>query len=82
MDLEQRRLREPVAKTAQLLSLLMLSSMATGCMWWEDEEVTEEERGAFEFDQQVPITTRYHYPGTVAEPVSYTHLTLPTLCSV
>ena len=57
-----------MTKVAQLLSLLMLSSMVTGCMWWEDEEVIEEERGAFEFDQQVPITTWYHYPGTIVEP--------------
>ncbi len=48
--------------------MLLLSSAMTGCMWWKDDEVAEEEKGPFEFDQQVPITTWYHYPGTVAEP--------------
>ena len=30
----------------------------------------------------LPIIKKYTYPGAVPIPVSYTHLTLPTICSV
>ena len=55
-------------RIASLLVLLMLSSTITGCLWWEDEEKVHVEEGPFVFDQAIPITTWYHYPGTVSAP--------------
>ena len=55
-------------RIASLLVLLMLSSTITGCLWWEDEEEVRVEEGPFVFDQAIPITTWYHYPGTVSAP--------------
>ena len=57
-----------MTRVAHLLVLLMLSSTISGCLWWGEDEVVEEETGPFDFDQEVPITTWYHYPGTVSEP--------------
>ena len=64
-----------MTKVAQLLSLLMLSSMVTGCMWWEDEEVIEEEdietgelvehstgnKAIFLTEGEEPETNRYNF---------------------
>ena len=57
-----------MTRVAHLLVLLMLSSTISGCLWWGEDDIDEEETGPFDFEQEVPITTWYHYPGTVSEP--------------
>ena len=57
-----------MSRVAHLLILLMLSSTISGCLWWEKDAVDEIEMGPFNFEQTTPITTWYHYPGTVSEP--------------
>ena len=54
-----------MSRIAPLLILLMLSSTIGGCLWWEEEEEVVEEEGPFVFEQEIPITTWYHYPGSV-----------------
>ena len=57
-----------MTRVAHLLVVLMLSSSLSGCLWWGEDEIVEEETGPFNFDQETPFTTWYHYPGTVSEP--------------
>jgi len=54
---------------AGLLVLVILSSSLSGCLLWGEEEAEEGEgTGPFAFDEDIPSTTWYHYPGTVTEP--------------
>ena len=53
---------------ASLLFLLMISSTIGGCLWWEEEVEEVIESGPFSFEQAIPITTWYHYPGSVSAP--------------
>ena len=46
---------------------IVISSITTGCTWWEEPAVEEPVDGAFEFGRDVPITTWFHYPGTTSE---------------
>ena len=55
-------------RVAPILVLLMLSSTIGGCLWWEEEEEIVIEGGPFSFDQDRPITTWYHYAGSVSAP--------------
>jgi len=55
-------------RVAPILALLMLSSTIGGCLWWEEEEEIVIESGPFSFDQDMPITTWYHYAGSVSAP--------------
>ena len=57
-----------MCRIAPLLVLLMLSSTIGGCLWWEEEEEERFESSPFSFEQSVPITTWYHYPGSVSAP--------------
>ncbi|HJM24000.1 MAG TPA: hypothetical protein QF461_05945, partial [Candidatus Thalassarchaeum sp.] len=53
----------------QLLVLLLLGSSLSGCFFWKDDgSMEEEEVGPFSFNEPIPETTWYHYPGTVSEP--------------
>ena len=49
--------------------MVILSSSLSGCLLWGEEEAEEGEgTGPFAFDEDIPSTTWYHYPGTVTEP--------------
>jgi hypothetical protein len=54
---------------AAALVLVLLSSSLSGCFFWVDDAPSvSEEVGPFVFDEAIPTTTWYHYPGTVTEP--------------
>ena len=65
---QRGRQPRPVSRVTHLLVLLMLSSAISGCLWWGEDGVVEEVTGPFNFNQEIPFTTWYHYPGTVSEP--------------
>ncbi|DAC36087.1 MAG TPA: hypothetical protein HA303_01505, partial [Candidatus Thalassarchaeaceae archaeon] len=53
---------------ATLLALLIIAPAISGCFGGENK-VTSEDDGPFIFEQgDIPTTTWYHYPGTVASP--------------
>ncbi len=50
------------------VTLLFLLPALAGCLEPEDKRTYLPELTLFDFDQPQPVTTWYHYPGTVAEP--------------
>jgi hypothetical protein len=50
------------------VTLLFLLPTLAGCLEPEDNRTYLPELTLFDFDQPQPVTTWYHYPGTVAEP--------------
>ena len=50
------------------VALLFLLPALAGCLAPEDKRTYVPESTPFDFDRPQPVTTWYHYPGTVAEP--------------
>jgi len=52
-------------KLAFLIAIFMLNISFSGCLEAEDKRIVIEEPGLFDFDQEIPETTWYHYAGGV-----------------
>ncbi|MDP6847064.1 MAG: hypothetical protein QF366_05465, partial [Candidatus Poseidoniia archaeon] len=50
------------------IALLFLLPALAGCLAPEDKRTYEPEPGPFDFDAPIPVTTWYHYPGSVSSP--------------
>ena len=55
-------------KLLSIIIAFLVTPAMGGCLEPEDKRVTVEESGPFDFGRTQPITTWYHYPGTVDEP--------------
>ncbi|HJM17870.1 MAG TPA: hypothetical protein QGI59_05140, partial [Candidatus Poseidoniia archaeon] len=47
---------------------IMLSLPLSGCLKPEDNRVVVEDNSVFNFDRDIPMTTWYHYGGTLSSP--------------
>ena len=58
----------PMQKFLSLVIAFLVTPALGGCLEPEDNRVVIEEPTIFDFGRSQPITTWYHYPGTIAEP--------------